>query len=79
MEQCIRDAIFHLDCAKQALEASLTDPEKWKQESTENAKMILQLFPVMIALSLSLPQTRTHSDPGSAENLQESLEESQST
>lgn len=78
MEHCIRDAIFHLDCAKQALEASLTDPEGWKQDSVDNARVLAKLLPAMVALSLALPRTRTHSDPESVENLQGSLEESQS-
>ena len=77
MEHCIRDAIFHLDCAKQALEASLTDPDGWKQDSIDNSRILAKLLPVMAALSLALPRTHTHSPPGSEENLQESLEECQ--
>tara|TARA_B110000977_G_C11054515_1_gene483572 strand:+ start:320 stop:550 length:231 start_codon:yes stop_codon:yes gene_type:complete len=60
MEQCIRDAIFHLDCAKQALEASLTDPDVWKQESDDNTRIIARLLPAMALLSLQHPQTHTH-------------------
>jgi hypothetical protein len=76
MEHCVRDAIFHLDCAKQALEASLTDPEGWKQDSVDHTRVITKLFPLMVALSLALPRTRTHSSPESVENSQEPHEES---
>ena len=60
MDQCIRDAIFHLDCAKQALEASLVDPDGWKQDSVDNARVLVKLLPIMCLLSLSIPRTRTH-------------------
>lgn len=69
MDQCVRDAIFHLDCAKQALEASLTDPEGWKQDAMDNARVLVKVLPVMTLLSSALPRTRTYSDPNSVENL----------
>lgn len=76
MEHCIRDAIFHLDCAKQAMEASLTNPEEWKQESVDTTRVISKLLPVMIMMSLALPKTRTFSDPESVESLLKEHEES---
>lgn len=77
MEQCIRDAIFHLDCAKQALEASVTDPEGWKKDSDNNARVIMKLLPIMCLLSLHTPQTHTRDSSPSVESLQEEHSEYQ--
>ena len=71
MEQCIHDAVYHLDCAKQALEASLTDPERWKRESDDNTKLIARLLPMMTLLSLSLPQTHIQQIQETEENSRE--------
>ena len=79
MEHCIRDAILHLDCAKQALEAGLVDPEGWKQDSVDNSRILAKLLPLMTMLSLALPQTRTYSDPESVESLQAEHEGHQSS
>lgn len=70
MERCIRDAIFHLDSAKQALEASLTDPDAWSRDSDDQNQIISKLLPLMVMLSASLPQTHNHSGPEPVESLQ---------
>lgn len=79
MERCIRDAIFHIDCAKQALEASLEDPVAWAQDSEHSNQLIARLLPLMTLLSVTLPRTHSPGPSPTVENLQEEHFEDPST
>ena len=68
MEHCVRDAIFHLDKAKEALEASLEDPEGWKKESKRTNELIVQMLPLMTLLSLIGPKIHTPEENHTEEN-----------
>lgn len=68
MEHCIRDAIFHLEKAREALEASLEDPEGWKKESQRSNEIIAQMLPLMSLMSVAGPRTRTPEESHIEEN-----------
>ncbi len=78
MEHCIRDAIFHLDKAKEALEASLENPEGWKAESDRTNKLIVQMLPLMSLLSLIGPKIHNPEENHTEENSPSEPVESQS-
>lgn len=78
MERCIRDAIFHLDKAKEALEASLENPKEWKKESDRTNELIVQMLPLMTLMSMLGPKTHNHEETRTGENSPSEHEESQS-
>jgi hypothetical protein len=45
---CIDDAISHVKLAKAALEEGLSDPEKWYNESRDQAKLMIKSLPFII-------------------------------
>jgi hypothetical protein len=79
MERCIRDAIFHIDCAKQALEASLEDPVAWAQDSDHSDTLIARLLPLMTLMSVTLPRIHNPEPSPFVESSQEEHFEDPST
>jgi hypothetical protein len=48
LQYCIREAQFHLDKAKEILDEALSNPERYRQETTENYMHMAPYFLCMM-------------------------------
>jgi hypothetical protein len=51
---CIDDAIFHIKKATEALTDGIKDPEAWYNTSQTSAKVLAEIFPLLLLTSLSM-------------------------
>ena len=73
-EYCINDANYFLERAKEAMDASKTDPKAYYEESKEHYSIICKLLPFMVLMQQSESQ---HHDLETEESLSDTLSSTQ--